>query len=144
MAKKTEMTAAEKASEETADQTKVNLEYNIQAATYKTATYRPTEVETACQQETGQAGRQDRTAADSDKEPQSACDSAGGEAPVQPDGGWGWVVCLTTMLNYGTVTGLINGLPLVYAIVLKEFSKEDTSIAFKTCKVFFLLLLRTE
>ena len=135
MAKTTEMAIQEEASERTAVPTLENLQYTQETRDIS-ATSGATEVEAACQQETGQAGRQDRTAADSDKEPQSACDSAGGEAPVQPDGGWGWVVCLTTMLNYGTVSGLINGLPLLYVIVLKEFSEADPTIAFKTCKSF--------
>ena len=94
------------------------------------------EMETAVVQERGHESSQTGNAPGSGTgEPQTACDSAGSETPVQPDGGlWAWIVCLTAMLNYGTVSGLINSLSLVYVIMLKEFSHGDVSLAFKICK----------
>ena len=108
--------------------------------TDKTRKLQTTEMETAFVQErAGHENSQDGKAPVRDiGELQIALDSAGSETPVdQPDGGlWGWIVCLTAMMNYGTVTGLINALSLVYVIMLKEFSEGDVSIAFKICKFF--------
>ena len=115
--------------------TKDNMQY-MDETTDKAGTLAITEMETAVVQERGHESSQAGKAAGSDTgEPQTACDSAGSETPVQPDGGLrAWIVCLTAMLNYGTVTGLVNSLSLVYVIMLKEFSHGDVSLAFKICK----------
>ena len=113
---------------------------HIDETTGKTRKLQTTEMETAFVQERAEHENiQDGKAPVRDTgELQIALDSAGSETPVaQPDGGlWGWIVCLTAMMNYGTVTGLINALSLVYVIMLKEFSEGDVSIAFKICKFF--------
>ena len=115
--------------------TKENMQY-MDKTTDKAGTLAITEMETAVVQERGHESSQAGKAPGSDTgEPQTACDSAGSETPVQPDGGLrAWIVCLTAMLNYGTVSGLINSLSLVYVIMLKEFSHGDVSLAFKICK----------
>ena len=61
-------------------------------------------------------------------------DSAPSEEPLQPDGGWGWIVCLTATLNYGTSMGLMNSLSILYVIMLKEFSDDNSAISFRTCE----------
>ena len=53
---------------------------------------------------------------------------------VVPEGGWGWVVCVTAMLTNGTVTGFLNTLSIVYVAMLEEFSGDDPRISFKTCE----------
>lgn len=115
---------------------------HIDETTGKTRKLQTTEMETAFVQERAEHENiQDGKAPVRDTgELQIALDSAGSETPVaQPDGGlWGWIVCLTAMMNYGTVTGLINALSLVYVIMLKEFSEGDVSIAFKICKFVFV------
>jgi len=77
--------------------------------TGKTRKLQTTGMETAFVQErAGHENSQDGKAPVRDTgELQIALDSAGSETPVaQPDGGlWGWIVCLTAMMNYGTVTG---------------------------------------
>jgi hypothetical protein len=56
-----------------------------------------------------------------------------------PDGGWGWVVCLTSMATNGTVFGSINTFGILYVEMLKQYGDGDKNIGFKACK--FLLLL---
>ena len=53
---------------------------------------------------------------------------------VVPEGGWGWVVCMTAMLTNGTVTGFLNTLSIVYVAMLEEFGGDDPRISFKTCE----------
>lgn len=52
----------------------------------------------------------------------------------QPEGGWGWVVCLTSMCCNGTVFGSINTFGILYVAMLDQFGGQDTNMAFKTCK----------
>uniref|UniRef100_A0A0B7AVE6 Major facilitator superfamily (MFS) profile domain-containing protein n=1 Tax=Arion vulgaris TaxID=1028688 RepID=A0A0B7AVE6_9EUPU len=52
--------------------------------------------------------------------------------PVQPDGGWGWVVCFTSMACNGTVFGVINCFGILYTAMLEHYAKGDHNIAFKT------------
>ena len=53
-----------------------------------------------------------------------------------PDGGWGWVVCLTSMLCNGTVFSIMNTFGILYTFLLKEFAQGDSEISFKTCKYY--------
>ncbi|XP_059166367.1 monocarboxylate transporter 10-like [Physella acuta] len=55
--------------------------------------------------------------------------------PVQPDGGWGWVVCLTSMACNGTVFGIINSFGILYVAMREHFAKDDPNISFKTAWV---------
>lgn len=56
--------------------------------------------------------------------------------PVQPDGGWGWVVCFTSMACNGTVFGIINCFGILYTAMLDHYAKDDKNISFKTCECF--------
>ena len=51
-----------------------------------------------------------------------------------PDGGWGWLVCLTSFCANGIAGGVINTFGITFAFMLKEFDSNDPNIAFKTCK----------
>ncbi|XP_060068494.1 monocarboxylate transporter 10-like isoform X2 [Ylistrum balloti] len=55
----------------------------------------------------------------------------GGEF-VHPDGGWGWVVCFTSMLTNGTVFGVINTFGIIYVVMLDEYADGDPNISLKT------------
>ena len=83
--------------------------------------------------EDGNAETDDETAQSSDVTQQVEKDAVADKEPVQKDGGWGWIVCLTTTLNFGTAVGLLNSVPNVHVMMLKEFSDDSTS--FKTCKL---------
>lgn len=52
--------------------------------------------------------------------------------PVQPDGGWGWVVCFTSMCANGTVIGSSSNFGIVYVALLEKYAKNDPNISFKT------------
>ena len=52
----------------------------------------------------------------------------------QPEGGWGWVVCLTSMCCNGTVFGSINTFGILYVAMLDQYGGQDETIAFKTGK----------
>ena len=52
----------------------------------------------------------------------------------QPEGGWGWVVCLTSMCSNGIVFGSINTFGILYVAMLDQYGGKDDNIAFKTCK----------
>ena len=67
------------------------------------------------------------------------CSSSGDGGPLssilhQPDGGWGWVVCLTSMFCNGTVFGSINTFGILYVAMKEKFGGRDSAIAFKTCE----------
>ncbi|XP_061193369.1 monocarboxylate transporter 10-like [Saccostrea echinata] len=47
------------------------------------------------------------------------------------DGGWGWVVCFTSLLANGTVSGIINTFGIIYVYLIKEYARDDPSISFK-------------
>lgn len=49
-----------------------------------------------------------------------------------PDGGWGWVVCFTSMLCNGTVFSIMNTFGILYLSLLDEYAKGDPVISFKT------------
>lgn len=55
--------------------------------------------------------------------------------PLQPDGGWGWVVCLTSMATNGIVFGLINCFGILYVALRDKYAKGDPNISFKTAWV---------
>ncbi|XP_062581636.1 monocarboxylate transporter 10-like [Saccostrea cucullata] len=48
------------------------------------------------------------------------------------DGGWGWVVCFTSLLTNGTVFGIINTFGIIHVFLVKEYAVNDSSISFKT------------
>ncbi|RUS74853.1 hypothetical protein EGW08_017377 [Elysia chlorotica] len=54
---------------------------------------------------------------------------------LQPDGGWGWVVCLTSMATNGIVFGLINCFGILYMALRDKYAKDDPNISFKTAWV---------
>jgi len=51
-----------------------------------------------------------------------------------PDGGWGWVVCFTSMLTNGTVFGVINTFGIIYVVMVDSYPTDDENVSFKTCK----------
>ncbi|GFS13851.1 monocarboxylate transporter 10 [Elysia marginata] len=53
----------------------------------------------------------------------------------QPDGGWGWMVCLTSMTTNGIVFGLINCFGILYVALRDKYAKDDPNISFKTAWV---------
>lgn len=57
---------------------------------------------------------------------------------VPPDGGWGWVVCITSLLTNGTAFSILNTFGIIYVYLIKEYASEDPEISFKTCKYDFV------
>lgn len=53
---------------------------------------------------------------------------------VPPDGGWGWVVCITSLLTNGTAFSILNTFGIIYVYLIKEYAHGDPDISFKTCK----------
>ncbi|CAG2213556.1 SLC16A10 [Mytilus edulis] len=49
-----------------------------------------------------------------------------------PDGGWGWVVCFTSMLCNGTVFSIMNTFGILYTFLLDEYAAGDSEISLKT------------
>ncbi|XP_050394886.1 monocarboxylate transporter 10 [Patella vulgata] len=49
-----------------------------------------------------------------------------------PDGGWGWVVCITSLWVNGTVFGILNTFGILYVSMREKYAKDDPSISFKT------------
>ena len=58
-----------------------------------------------------------------------------------PDGGWGWVVCFTSMWTNGTVFGVLNTFGIIYVAMRETYAKNDPDISFKTCMYKFHLIL---
>ena len=59
------------------------------------------------------------------------------EIDSPPDGGWGWIVCLTSFWTNGTIFGILNTFGILFVELLREFD-DDGDIAFKTCRCIFL------
>ncbi|KAK7095355.1 hypothetical protein V1264_006775 [Littorina saxatilis] len=59
------------------------------------------------------------------------------------DGGYGWVVCFTSLLAHGTIVGFLNAMGIVYVALLKAFADGDPIISFKTSWVGSLTLSMT-
>ncbi|KAK7463165.1 hypothetical protein BaRGS_00038277 [Batillaria attramentaria] len=57
-------------------------------------------------------------------------DSTG--AQVQPDGGWGWVVCFASFLVSGLTNATMITFGVLYVAMVEEFAKGDPDQAFKT------------
>ncbi|XP_060607305.1 monocarboxylate transporter 10-like [Ruditapes philippinarum] len=57
------------------------------------------------------------------------------DAFVPPDGGWGWIVCLTSLWANGTVFGIINTFGIVYVQMRDHYSKDDPEVSLKTAFV---------
>ncbi|XP_062615581.1 monocarboxylate transporter 10-like [Saccostrea cucullata] len=51
---------------------------------------------------------------------------------IPPDGGWGWVVCVTSLLTNGTTFSMLNTFGIIYVYLIKEYARGDHSVAFKT------------
>ncbi|XP_048771101.2 monocarboxylate transporter 10-like [Ostrea edulis] len=51
---------------------------------------------------------------------------------VPPDGGWGWVVCITSLLTNGTAFSILNTFGIIYVYLIKEYANGDPEISFKT------------
>ncbi|KAK3096944.1 hypothetical protein FSP39_005008 [Pinctada imbricata] len=53
---------------------------------------------------------------------------------VPPDGGWGWVVCATSLLANGTAFSIINTFGIIYTFMVEspEYGANDPTISFKT------------
>lgn len=56
---------------------------------------------------------------------------------VPPDGGWGWVVCITSLLTNGTAFSILNTFGIIYVYLIKEYASGDPEISFKTCKYHY-------
>ena len=58
-----------------------------------------------------------------------------GHEPFEPpDGGWGWLVCLTSFCTNGVIFGTINTFGILYVEMMKEFDDDgQEDLAFKTC-----------
>ena len=67
----------------------------------------------------------------------SAADQGGGFQP--PDGGWGWIVCLTSLWANGTVFGIINTFGIVYVHMREHYSKDNPEVSLRT-GTFILIL----
>ncbi|KAH3726081.1 monocarboxylate transporter 10-like [Dreissena polymorpha] len=70
----------------------------------------------------------------------NAVDDRNGELPnvtdfVPPDGGWGWIVCLTSLWANGTVFGVINTFGIIYVKMRDEYGKDDPDVSLKTAFV---------
>ncbi|XP_045197164.2 monocarboxylate transporter 10-like isoform X2 [Mercenaria mercenaria] len=58
------------------------------------------------------------------------------DAPfTPPDGGWGWIVCLTSLWANGTVFGIINTFGIVYVQMRDHYSENDPEVSLKTAFV---------
>lgn len=54
---------------------------------------------------------------------------------VHPEGGWGWVVMLSSMWCNGTVFGIQNSFGLLFVELLKRFGSEnDADLRFRACE----------
>ncbi|KAK7492966.1 hypothetical protein BaRGS_00015696 [Batillaria attramentaria] len=62
--------------------------------------------------------------------PNHACTDDGPEAPP-PEGGWGWVVCFTSMCTNGTVFANTNTFGIMLVALIDTFDEEDPNISFK-------------
>ncbi|XP_056015734.1 monocarboxylate transporter 10-like isoform X4 [Ostrea edulis] len=51
---------------------------------------------------------------------------------VPPDGGWGWVVCIASLLTNGIVFSILNTFGIIYVYLVKEYATDNPTISFKT------------
>ncbi|KAL1770443.1 monocarboxylate transporter 10 [Sigmodon hispidus] len=62
--------------------------------------------------------------------------STGDEAPVPPEGGWGWLVMLAAMWCNGSVFGIQNSYGVLFVFMQNTFGAKDSdNMAFKTAWV---------
>ncbi|KAK3585567.1 hypothetical protein CHS0354_022977, partial [Potamilus streckersoni] len=52
-----------------------------------------------------------------------------------PDGGWGWVVCISSLIVNGTVMGIINTFGIVYVKMREHYAKNDPEVSLKAAFV---------
>ena len=45
---------------------------------------------------------------------------------IPPDGGWGWIVCLTSLWANGTVFGIINTFGIIYVQMREQYAQEES------------------
>lgn len=50
------------------------------------------------------------------------------------EGGWGWVVCITSMFANGTVFGIINTFGILYVPIRERYAGQDDDVSFKSGK----------
>ncbi|KAK7487597.1 hypothetical protein BaRGS_00021147, partial [Batillaria attramentaria] len=60
---------------------------------------------------------------------------------IPPDGGWGWVVCVTSLWVNGCVMGTVSSFGILYDFVRRQHS-EDSQASFKTCILCDVIGLR--
>ncbi|KAJ8299953.1 hypothetical protein KUTeg_021472 [Tegillarca granosa] len=53
---------------------------------------------------------------------------------IEPDRGWGWFVCFSSMFINGVVFGIINSFGIIYDRILEDYQTKVPDAAFKTCK----------
>lgn len=63
-------------------------------------------------------------------------EEANGNAFTPPDGGWGWIVCLTSLWANGTVFGIINTFGIMYVQMREHYGKDDPEVSLKTGYLF--------
>lgn len=84
---------------------------------------------------------QDLLHKDEDREKVRPQNSQGTEEVfTPPDGGWGWIVCLTSLWANGTVFGIINTFGIVYVQMREHYAKTDPEVSLKTGKIMKSLL----
>ena len=54
---------------------------------------------------------------------------------VVSDGGWGWVVCLTSALTNGTIFSLLNTFGVLFVAIINEHGVGLEDATFKTCEL---------
>ena len=54
--------------------------------------------------------------------------------PIPPDGGWGWLVCVTCFMANGVIMSLQNTFSLTYVQLLIKFENSAANVAFESCK----------
>ncbi|XP_061192191.1 monocarboxylate transporter 10-like [Saccostrea echinata] len=66
---------------------------------------------------------------DKDQTPRTKCRK---KEFVPPDGGWGWIVCFTSLMANGTALSILNIFGILYVYLLEEYTSDDPFIFFKT------------
>ena len=76
---------------------------------------------------------------------------------VPPDGGWGWIVCLTSLWANGTVFGIINTFGIIYVQMREQYVQEEAvggelmgngtsieqqDVSLKTGEIFLLFIIK--
>ena len=78
-------------------------------------------------QKNGNPNKQQSTPMLDGRDPEYGAEPTVNEGFVPPDGGWGWIVCLTSLWANGTVFGIINTFGIIYVQMREEYAKEEAS-----------------